>query len=360
MEMMELFKMCKERNASDIHISAGSPPMLRVLGELEKIGEESLRKEDAHSMIYSFLNEDQKARFEKDRELDFSIEVPGIARFRVNIYSQRKGESGAFRLIPTQIKSVRELDLPLILESVAMESRGFFLVTGTTGCGKTTTLAAIIDLINQKKTNHVITIEDPIEYVHENKRCLIHQREIGVNTNSFYGALKNTLREDPDVILVGEMRDLETISMALTAAETGHLVFATLHTNSAAQTVNRIVDVFPGAQQQQIRTQLADTVLGILSQALLPKIDGTGRVCAAEVMMGTAAVRNLIREGKLHQLPSILQTGKRDGMQTMDQALEVLVNDGKITRDEAIKKAFNKEIFTRGALDFVSYGPGRR
>lgn len=347
MNLVELFKLCKERDASDIHLSTGAEPLLRVVGKLEKVSDEKLSKEEVHSAIYSLLNEEQKMMFEKNKELDFSMEVPDVARFRVNIYSQRRGESAAFRLIPAKVREIAELGLPFAVETLAQATKGFVLVTGPTGSGKTTTLAAMIDFINEKRRDHIITIEDPIEYVHENKNCLVDQREIGTNTGSFSGALRMALREDPDVILVGEMRDLETISMALTAAETGHLVFATLHTNSASQTIDRIVDVFPADQQGQVKTQLADSILGIVSQTLLPTMDGKGRICAVEVLIGTHGVKNLLREGKMHQLPSLMQTGRRDGMQTMDQALEALVNQGKINKEEAAKRASSSEVFKK-------------
>lgn len=345
MNLTELLALCKEKNASDLHLSSGSPPLLRVVGKLEKITQESMSSEDVKREIYSLLTEEQKAKFEKKKELDFSIEIPNLARFRVNIYSQRRGNSAAFRLISSEVKPIDKLGLPGAIRSLAMESKGFILVTGPTGSGKTTTLAAMIDLINKRRTDHIITVEDPIEYVFENKNCLIDQREVGTNTGSFLGALRNALREDPNVIMVGEMRDLETISMALTAAETGHLVFATLHTNSAFQTISRIVDAFPAAQQGQIRIQLADTIAGIISQTLIPTIDEKSRVCAVEVMIANQAIRNLIREGKIHQLPSLIQTGRKEGMQTMDQALEALVMQGKITKQEAFKRATNKNIF---------------
>ncbi len=345
MNLTELLTLCKEKDASDLHLSTGSPPLLRITGKLEKISQEPMSKEDIQREIDTIATEEQKAKFEKTKELDFSIDLPNVARFRVNVYSQRKGPSAAFRLIPSQIRSIDRLGLPVVLKSLAMETKGFVLVTGPTGSGKSTTLASIIDVINQRRYDHIITIEDPIEYVYENKNCLIDQREVGMNTSAFHVALRSALREDPDVILVGEMRDVETISMALTAAETGHLVFATLHTSSASQTINRIVDVFPGAQQGQIRTQLADNILGVICQHLIPTIDGKGRVCAMEVMIANHAIRNLIREDKIHQMPSIIQTARNEGMQTMDQSLEALVVQGKITKQEATKRAFNKNIF---------------
>ncbi|MEW6096872.1 MAG: type IV pilus twitching motility protein PilT [bacterium] len=345
MDIISLLSLTKEKDASDLHISSGAPPMNRIYGRLEKISDEIVTKEDVQKMLYSLLNDTQKARFERDMELDFSIEIQDLARFRVNAYSQRRGTSIAFRLIPDKIKPLKELGLPLTVEDIALAENGFILVTGPTGCGKSTTLATMIDIINQKRSKHIITIEDPIEYVHHNKNSLIDQREIETNTKSFYGGLRSALREDPNVILVGEMRDLETISMALTAAETGHLVMATLHTNNAPQTINRIVDVFPPAQQQQIRTQLADTLEGVISQILIPTIDEKARVCACEVMVGNMAIKNMIREGKVQQMPSLIQTGRREGMQTMDQSLEALVMEGKITKQEAFKRATNKSIF---------------
>jgi twitching motility protein PilT len=302
-------------------------------------------KERVHEMIYEVLTDDRKAQLEEHHEIDFAIELAEVGRFRVNAFYQRRGEGASFRIIPTKIKSVEELGLPPVLNTLARAKKGFILVTGPTGSGKSTTLAAMIDLINQERHDHILTIEDPIEFVHENKNCLVNQREVGPHTNSFAAALRSALREDPDVILVGEMRDLETIQMALTAAETGHVVFATLHTNSAAQTIDRIVDVFPPHQQQQIRTQLSEALVGVVSQILIPTIDGKGRVAACEVMVATPAIKNLIREGKTHQMPSIIQTGAKDGMQSMDQCLKTLVMKNKISREEAALRAFDKAAF---------------
>jgi twitching motility protein PilT len=281
-----------------------------------------------------------------------------VGRFRVNTFYQRRGEGASFRLIPDKIKSIQELGLPIIVEELARSERGLILVTGPTGSGKTTTLAAMIDLINQEQYNHIITIEDPIEFVHQDKNCLINQREIGSHTNSFAIALRSALREDPDIILVGEMRDLETISMALTAAETGHVVFATLHTNSAPQTIDRIVDVFPPHQQAQIRTQLSEALKGVISQTLIPLADGTGRVCATEIMTATPAIRNLIREGKTQQMPGVIQTSAKDGMQSLDQTLRNLLMQGKITPQEARKRAIDKSSF--GQLGGVDYSERAR
>lgn len=361
MDITDLLIMTKERNASDLHLSAGTVPRLRIHGKLEKITDKILTKENIHEMLYEILKDEHKARFEENKELDFSIELEQVGRFRVNVFYQRRGEGASFRLIPEKMKSIRELGLPPIVEELARCERGLILVTGPTGSGKTTTLASMIDLINQEQYNHIITIEDPIEFVHQDKNCLVNQREIGSHTNSFSVALRSALREDPDIILVGEMRDLETISMALTAAETGHVVFATLHTNSAPQTIDRIVDVFPPHQQSQIRTQLSEALRGVISQTLIPLVDGTGRVCVAEIMVATSAIKNLIREGKTQQMPSIIQTSAKDGMQSIDQTLRTLVMQGKIAQDEARKRAIDKASFgymTSGGVS--AYGGERR
>ncbi|OIP43480.1 twitching motility protein PilT [Candidatus Desantisbacteria bacterium CG2_30_40_21] len=346
-DVSELLLLTKEKNASDLHLSAGIPPTLRIHGTLEKVSNELLSKEDMHTMLYDVLSDENRARFEENKELDFSIELSGVGRFRVNAFYQRRGEGASFRLIPEVIKSIADLGLPPIVEKLAHIERGLVLVTGPTGSGKSTTLASMIDIINVERYQHIITIEDPIEFVHQAKNCLVNQREIGFHTKSFTAALRSALREDPDVILVGEMRDLETISMALTAAETGHVVFATLHTNSAPQTIDRIVDVFPPHQQSQIRAQLSDSLQGVVSQTLIPVMDGRGRVCAAEVMVASSAIRNLIREGKTHQMPSIIQTSARDGMQSMDQTLRNLVMQRKISPDDALRFAIDKSGFER-------------
>jgi len=361
MDITDLLMLTKERNASDLHLSAGTVPRLRIHGKLEKVSDEIFTKETIHEMLYEILKDEHKAKFEENKELDFSIELEQVGRFRVNTFYQRRGEGASFRLIPDKIKSVEELGLPPIVEELARSERGLILVTGPTGSGKTTTLAAMIDLINQEQYNHIITIEDPIEFVHQDKNCLVNQREIGFHTNSFSVALRSALREDPDIILVGEMRDLETISMALTAAETGHVVFATLHTNSAPQTIDRIVDVFPPHQQSQIKTQLSEVLKGVISQTLIPLADGTGRVCAAEIMVATAAIKNLIREGKTQQMPSIIQTSAKDGMQSIDQILRTLLVQGKITSQEAKKRAIDKSSFGQiGISGSGSYGGERR
>jgi len=346
MDITDLLILAKEKDASDVHLTVGAPPMLRLRGELRTVdGLPPLTKESLHAMIYDVLADNQKARFEEQWDLDFSIEVLQLGRFRVNVFRQRRGEGAVFRVIPSNVSPLEALGLPPVLADLALRDRGLFLVTGPTGSGKSTTLAAMVDVINERRAGHIITLEDPIEFVHEHKHCVVNQREIGQNAKSFAGALRAALREDPDVILVGEMRDLETISMALTAAETGHLVLATLHTSSAAQTVNRIIDVFSSDQQSQVRVQLAESLIGVVAQLLLPAADNQGRVPAVEVLVATPAVRNLIRETKVHQIPSAIQTGSRDGMQSLDQHLRELVKRGKITHDIAQRWATDKVTF---------------
>jgi twitching motility protein PilT len=346
MDITDLLILAKEKNASDLHLTVGMPPMLRLRGELKSVeGSPPLTKESLHDMIYEILADNQKARFEEHWDLDFSVDVQNLGRFRVNVFRQRRGEGAAFRVIPTKIAPLEALGLPPILKELAMRDRGLLLVTGPTGSGKSTTLAGMVDVINERRSAHIITLEDPIEYVHEHKKCIVNQREIGQNAKSFAGGLRAALREDPDVILVGEMRDLETIGMALTAAETGHLVLATLHTSSAAQTVNRIIDVFSSDQQGQVRVQLAESLIGVVAQLLLPTADHRGRVPAVEVLVATPAVRNLIRETKIHQIPSAIQTGAKDGMQSLDQHLRELVKKNKITRDIAQRWAVDKGAF---------------
>lgn len=344
-EISDLLIMCKEKGASDLHLSSGASPMLRIRGALIPVEKEIYTKDRVHEMIYEVLTDDRKAQLEEKHEIDFAIELIDVGRFRVNAFYQRRGESAAFRIIPTKIKTLDELGLPPVCTQLSRSKKGLILVTGPTGSGKSTTLAAMIDIVNSEREDHILTIEDPIEFVHENKNCLINQREVGPHTNSFSIALRSALREDPDVILVGEMRDLETIQMALTAAETGHVVFATLHTNSAAQTIDRIVDVFPPHQQQQIRTQLSEALVAVISQTLIPTIDGQGRVVACEIMVATSAIKNLIREGKTHQMPSIIQTGAKDGMQSMDQCLKMLVMKNKISKEDAYLRALDKASF---------------
>ncbi|GAB4113554.1 MAG: type IV pilus twitching motility protein PilT [Candidatus Caldatribacteriota bacterium] len=345
MELNQLLNMAKERDASDLHITVGVPPILRINGDLKKLNLPELTSEDVHEMIFSILNKEQLTKYIKYYELDFSYELKNVARFRVNIFRTRKGEAAAFRLIPEKIKTLEELNLPKELNYFTKRPKGFVLITGPTGSGKTTTLATLIDMINKEQYKHIITIEDPIEFIHQHKNCVIDQREIGSHTHSFASALRSALREDPDVILVGEMRDLETISMAVTAAETGHLVFSTLHTNNAVETVERIINVFPPHQQNQIRTQIAESLLGIVAQTLLPTIDGGGRVPIIELMIATPAVRNIIRENKIHQMASIIQMSRNDGMISLDQSLKSMLIEGKISRDEAILRAIDKKEF---------------
>jgi twitching motility protein PilT len=335
MDVADLLIQTKERGASDLHLSAGARPMMRLHGELTPIDTEILSRDLVHRMIYEILNDDQRRVFEELRDLDFAIEVGEVARFRVNLFNQRNGEGAVFRVIPTQIRSFQELGMPQVVQELALKENGLVLVTGPTGSGKSTTLAAMIDLVNSTQKKHIITLEDPIEFVHKSKSSLVNQREIGPHTKSFAAALRAALREDPDVILVGEMRDLETISLALTAAETGHLVFATLHTKSAPKTIDRVIDAFPPGQQQQVRVQLAEALQGVISQLLLPTRDKKGRVAALEIMVATVAIRNLIRESKTHQMPSAIQTGTQLGMQSLEQALKTLVMQSRVDRAHA-------------------------
>jgi len=335
MDVADLLIQTKERGASDLHLAAGSRPMMRLHGELTPINAQPLSRDAVHRMIYEILNDEQRRIFEESRDLDFAIDLGEVARFRVNVFNQRNGEGAAFRVIPTQIRTCQELGLPEIVQRLALRENGLVLVTGPTGSGKSTTLAAMIDLVNSTQKKHIITLEDPIEFVHKSKNSLVNQREVGPHTKSFAAALRAALREDPDVILVGEMRDLETISLALTAAETGHLVFATVHTKSAPKTIDRVIDAFPPGQQQQIRVQLAEALQGVVSQLLLPTKDKKSRVVALEIMVATVAIRNLIRESKTHQMPSAIQTGTALGMQSLEQALKSLVMQGRVDRTHA-------------------------
>ena len=341
----DLLKMIVEKAGSDLHITVGTPPMLRLQGKLWPTDLPALRAKDTRRLVYQFLTNDQREKFEQNLELDMSYELADVARYRCNIFNTRLGIGAVFRVIPTEIKTLQQLKLPPILSTLAKRNKGLILVTGPTGSGKSTTLAAMVDQVNNERQDHILTVEDPIEFVHKHKSCIVNQREIGVNTKSFANALKAALREDPDIILVGEMRDYETISLAVTAAETGHLVFATLHTPSASQSVDRIVDVFPAHQQDQIRTQLADALQGIIAQQLIPTIDGMSRAVAIEILINTPAVSNLIRDNKTFQLPSIMQTSKQKGMQTMDQSLMDLVKSRKISPQEAYRRAFDKKAF---------------
>lgn len=352
MDIIQLLEFSMKKGASDLHLSSGSPPMMRVHGEMKKINIPNFTKDDIHYMIYDIMNDEHKKRFEENKEIDFSCQLGGIGRFRVNIFFQQNGEAAVFRTIPTKIRTFEELKLPEVIRMLADKEKGMILVTGPTGSGKSTTLAAIIDYINKTRKGHIITIEDPIEFVHESLNCMVNQREIGANTHSFANALRSALREDPDVILVGEMRDLETISLAITSAETGHLVFGTLHTSSAGKTVDRIIDVFPTNQQQQIRAMFAESIEGVIAQKLLPRKDGKGRVAALEIMLGTPAIRNLIREGKTFQIPSMIQTGINVGMQSLDYSLKNMVNEGIVDSAVAVHYAQDRKSFEASLGEF--------
>jgi twitching motility protein PilT len=336
-----------ERGASDLHVTAGVPPMVRIRGEVEPLDYPPLTPNATRELIYDILSNDQRQRLENDWELDFSYSLPRTARFRVNVYFQRGSLGAAFRTIPHEIMTLEKLGLPKAVEDMTEKPRGLVLVTGPTGSGKSTTLAAMIDRINETRHEHIMSVEDPIEFLHNHKSCIVNQREVNQDTKSFAQALKHVLRQDPDVILVGEMRDLETISLAVTAAETGHLVFGTLHTQDAPQTVDRIIDVFPPHQQHQVRTQLANAMQGIITQTLIPRRDGKGRVVACEVLVPTPGVRNLIREAKNHQIYSAMQTGGKFGMQTMDAALVQLVRRGLISQQEAEKRSSSPDELRR-------------
>ena len=349
MDITELLILTRERDASDLHLTVGTPPSLRIHGKLVRLDYPPLTATSLHEMLYDVLTDEHKARFEETHDLDLSLELQNVGRFRVNVFVQRLGEAAVFRLIPTMIKTLEQLGMPTVLRTLAMKDRGLVLVTGPTGSGKSTTLAAMIDLMNTERPDHIVTIEDPIEFVHQHKSCIVNQREVGPHTKSFSAALRSALREDPDIILVGEMRDLETIAMALTAAETGHLVLATLHTNSAAQTINRVVDVFPPHQQEQIRVQLSEALIGILAQTLIPRVDGRGRVAAIEMLIANAAIRNLIREGKTFQVPSMIETGAKEGMISLDQCLRDLLRRGLISPEDAFLRAVDRDAFAAGS-----------
>jgi len=349
MDITQLLAFGVEQGASDCHLSSGEPPMLRIHGDLKKLDHPSLSKEDVHSMVYDIMNDAQRKDFEEKHECDFSFAMGDIARFRVNVFMQRKGEGAVFRTIPTKILTMEQLGLPASIRHLCDKEKGLVLVTGPTGSGKSTTLAAMIDYLNDDFEGHILTVEDPIEFVHPSKKCLVNQRELGPHTLSFSNALRAALREDPDIILVGEMRDLETIQLALTAAETGHLVFGTLHTSSAPKTVDRIIDVFPPSQQAQIRAMFSESIEAVITQTLCRK-KGGGRVACLEIMTGSTAIRNLIREGKIHQIPGTMQVSQKDGMQTMDMALIDLVTKGTITREEAQSKSMTPNLFGGGAF----------
>jgi len=364
--MHDLLQIMIDRGASDLHITTSTYPQIRVSGKLIQLTEfEQLTPQDTQRLAYSVLNEAQKQKFEEENELDLSFGIQNLARFRCNVYRERGAVAAAIRVVPFKIRSFDELNLPPIVRQLADRPKGLILVTGPTGSGKSTTLAAMIDKINSERSEHIITIEDPIEFVHPHKKCLVNQREIFADTHSFKNALKSILRQDPDVVLVGEMRDLETVGAALTIAETGHLTLATLHTNSCAQTMNRIIDVFPTEQQSQVRAQLSLVLEGVLSQQLIPKIGG-GRVMALEIMVSTPAVRNLIREEKIHQIYSAMQSGQKFGMQTMNQALVELISRRQITRDEAMNRSTNPEelaqllLQVEGAAAGAASGAGLR
>ncbi|NGZ26966.1 MAG: type IV pilus twitching motility protein PilT [Magnetococcales bacterium] len=344
MQIAELLAFGVKNGASDLHLSAGMPPLIRVDGDIRRINVPPLDHEQVHDMVYDIMNDKQRKNYEENMDTDFSFEIPGLARFRVNAYVQNRGAGAVFRTIPSKILSLEQLNCPPIFKEFAETPRGIVLVTGPTGSGKSTTLAAMIDYKNKSEYGHILTIEDPIEFVHESQKCLINQREVHRDTRSFENALRSALREDPDVILVGEMRDLETIRLALSAAETGHLVFGTLHTTSAAKTVDRIVDVFPAAEKEMIRTMISESLRAVVSQTLMKK-KGGGRVAAHEIMVGTPAIRNLIRENKVAQMYSAIQTGRANGMITLEQSLQELLAKGIITKDQALTKANHKDFF---------------
>jgi twitching motility protein PilT len=344
MDIAELLAFSVKNNASDLHISAGLPPMIRVDGDIRRINVPALDHKTVHGLIYDIMNDKQRKDYEEFLETDFSFEIPNLARFRVNAFNHNRGAGGVFRTIPSTILTLEELGCPRIFKDIADQPRGLVLVTGPTGSGKSTTLAAMIDHVNNEKFEHILTVEDPIEFVHESKKCLVNQREVHRDTHGFNEALRSALREDPDIILVGEMRDLETIRLALTAAETGHLVFGTLHTSSAAKTIDRIIDVFPAAEKTMVRSMLSESLRAVISQTLLKKTGG-GRIAAHEIMIGTPAIRNLIREDKVAQMYSAIQTGQAVGMQTLDQNLQDLVQRGLVSRIDARTKATNKELF---------------
>lgn len=344
MDITELLNFTVKNKSSDLHLSAGMPPMIRVDGDLRKINVPALEHKDVLKIIYEIMSDKHRKEFEEFWEVDFSIEVVNLARFRINAFNQARGAAAVFRNIPTKISSIEELELPSIFKDIASYPKGLVLITGPTGSGKSTTLAAVIDYINNLRYDHILTVEDPIEFIHSSKKCLVNQREVHRDTQSFNAALRSALREDPDVILVGELRDLETIRLAMTAAETGHLVFATLHTNSATKTINRIIDVFPGDEKSMVRSMLSESLQAVVAQWLLKK-NGGGRVAAQEIMICTPAIRNLIREDKVAQMYSSIQTGQSRGMQTLDQHLAELVHARQITSQTARDLAVNKTAF---------------
>ncbi|MCP4076639.1 MAG: type IV pilus twitching motility protein PilT [Gammaproteobacteria bacterium] len=342
MDIAQLLAFGVKQGASDLHLSAGLPPMIRVDGDIRRINVPEMDHKQVHDMLYDIMSDKQRKDFEEFLETDFSFEIPGLARFRVNAFNHNRGAGGVFRTIPSKILSLEDLGAPAIFKDISEYPRGIVLVTGPTGSGKSTTLAGMVDYKNDTEYGHILTVEDPIEFVHQSKKCLVNQREVHRDTLGFNEALRSALREDPDVILVGEMRDLETIRLALSAAETGHLVFGTLHTSSAAKTIDRIVDVFPAAEKSMVRSMLSESLKAVISQTLLKKIGG-GRIAAHEIMIGTPAIRNLIREDKIAQMYSAIQTGQSLGMQTLDQNLKQILGQGLISKEEAMKKAANPD-----------------
>jgi twitching motility protein PilT len=350
MDVSELLAFTVKNGASDLHLSSGEPPMIRIHGDMTRIKMPEVENREVQAMVYDIMNDTQRKLFEEHLELDFSFALGDIARFRVNVFNQNRGISAVFRVIPTEVFTLEQLKCPDIFTDISMTPRGICLVTGPTGSGKSTTLAAMVDYRNQNEKGHILTIEDPIEFVHRSKSALISQREVGPHTHSFANSLKSALREDPDVILVGELRDLETIRLALTAAETGHMVFGTLHTSSAPKTIDRIIDVFPAAEKDMVRAMLSESLRAVISQTLMKTADGNGRVAAHEIMLGTPAIRNLIRENKVPQMVSVMQTSLREGMQTLDSDLQKLVKARKITQQAALEKCQNKKLFGGGAV----------
>ena len=345
MDIAELLAFSVKHNASDLHLSAGLPPMIRVDGDIRRVNVPVLDHKTVHELVYDIMNDKQRKDYEEFFEVDFSFEIPGLARFRVNAFNQDRGAAAVFRTIPSKIMSLEELNCPAVFKDICDNPRGLVLVTGPTGSGKSTTLAAMMDYKNDTEYGHILTIEDPIEFVHQSKKCLINQREVHRDTLGFAEALRSALREDPDIILVGELRDLETIRLAMTAAETGHLVFGTLHTSSAAKTIDRVVDVFPAGEKAMVRSMLSESLRSVISQTLLKRVGG-GRVACHEIMVGTPAIRNLIREDKVAQMYSAIQTGQAHGMQTLDQDMQDKLRKGMISKQDAVARAVNKELFT--------------